>query len=137
DLTDADVIARFAERIGSEDRLNKLYLLTLCDTAMTAPDNLNVWKAGLLRELAIRTGRFFRGEHLRGEAVVDTDAETREREARDKIVQVATGDGELDTAVARGLVEGMDPRLISQLTARQAARHIRLVAAAQHEQPAV
>lgn len=137
DLTDPEVIARFAERVGSEDRLNKLYLLTLCDTAMTAPDNLNAWKAGLLRELAIRTGRFFRGEHLRGEAVVEADAETREREARDKIVQVATSGGDLDPAVARGLVEGMDPRLISQLTARQAARHIRLVAVAQHEHPSV
>ena len=29
DLTDPEVIARFAERVGSEDRLIKLYLLTL------------------------------------------------------------------------------------------------------------
>src|SRR5690606_32274511 len=40
DLAAPDVIARFAERVGSDDRLVKLYLLTLCDTAMTAPDNL-------------------------------------------------------------------------------------------------
>ena len=137
DLTDPDVIARFAERIGNEDRLNKLYLLTLCDTAMTAPDNLNAWKAGLLSELAIRTGRLFRGEHLRGDSVAETDADARERELRDKIVQVATGDGKLDEGVARGLVDGMDSGLITQLTARQAARHVRLVAAAQHKQPPV
>jgi [protein-PII] uridylyltransferase len=136
DLTDPEVIARFAERIGDEDRLTKLYLLTLCDTAMTAPDNLNAWKAGLLRELAIRTGRFFRGESLRGDSY-DTDTDAREREARDKIVQVASGDGALDANVARQLVDGVDPRLIIQLTARQAARHIKLVASARSKQPPV
>lgn len=131
DLTDPEVIARFAERVGSDDRLIKLYLLTLCDTAMTAPDNLNAWKAGLLRELVIRTRRYFRGES------VDADDAERSREARDKIVQAATGDGALDPDVARTLVDGIDPRLTTQLTARQAARHVRLVAAAQHEQPPV
>jgi [protein-PII] uridylyltransferase len=135
DLTDPDVIARFAERVGSEDRLNKLYLLTLCDTAMTAPDNLNAWKAGLMRELAIRAGRYFRGESLRGESTSESD--DAEREAREKIVQVASGDGAFDADVARELVNGVDPRLISQLTARQAARHVKLVATARAKQPSV
>ena len=136
DLTDPDVIARFAERIGTEDRLTKLYLLTLCDTAMTAPNNLNQWKAGLMRELAIRAARFFRGEPLRGEPS-DTDTDVREREARDKIVQVASSDGALAEAVAHELVDGIDPRLISQLTARQAARHTKLVASVRAKQPPV
>jgi [protein-PII] uridylyltransferase len=134
DLTDPDVIARFAERVGSEDRLTKLYLLTLCDTAMTNPDNLNAWKAGLLRELVIRAGRFFRGEHLRGEAA---DADPEGREQRDKIVQLAVAGGALDDKLARALVDGIDPGLTTQLTARQAARHVRLVAAALHKQPPV
>ncbi len=137
DLTDPDVIARFAERIGGEDRLSKLYLLTLCDTAMTAPDNLNAWKAGLLSELAIRAGRYFRGESVRGESATDADPEAGDREARAKIVEIAAGDGVLDEAVARELVRGIDPQLISQLTARQAARHVRLVAAARDRQPPV
>jgi [protein-PII] uridylyltransferase len=137
DLTDPDVIARFAERVGTEDRLTKLYLLTLCDTAMTAPDNLNAWKAGLMRELAIRSVRFFRGESLRGEATAESDMDARERELREKIVQVASGDGALDEKIARELVEGIDPRLISQLTARQAARHVKLVAGARNKQPSV
>jgi [protein-PII] uridylyltransferase len=136
DLTDPEVIARFAERIGSEDRLTKLYLLTLCDTAMTAPDNLNAWKAGLMRELTIRAGRFFRGESLRGEST-ESDTDTREVEMRDKIVSVASGDGALDAKVARELADGIDPRVVMQLTARQAARHIKLVAGARHKHPPV
>jgi len=54
DLSDPDVIARFAERVGDEERLCQLYLVTLCDTAMTAPDNLTAWKADLLRDSAAR-----------------------------------------------------------------------------------
>ncbi len=131
DLTDPDVIARFAKQMGNEDRLIKLYLLTLCDTAMTSPDNLNAWKAGLLRELVIRTRRYFRGEAVRGEAI-EGDADTR-----DKIVQVATDGDALDAKIARELVDGIDPQLTMQLTARQAARHIRLVSAVQHKQPPV
>ncbi|NVB77883.1 MAG: [protein-PII] uridylyltransferase [Kofleriaceae bacterium] len=128
DLSDPEVIARFAERVGTEDRLVKLYLLTLCDTAMTAPDNLTTWKAGLLRELMLRTREYFRGQAT-GETRGADDA--RERETRDKIVQLAGIDN------ARALADGIDARLFTQLTPRQAARHVRLVATAAHKQPPV
>ncbi|HSD86911.1 MAG TPA: hypothetical protein VLB44_05330, partial [Kofleriaceae bacterium] len=126
DLADPDVIARFAKQVGSEDRLIKLYLLTLCDTAMTAPDNLTTWKAGLLRDLMVRTRAYFRGESA------DADAEgARDREMRAKIVQL------VELPEARVLADGIDPRLVVQLTARQAARHVKLVSAAQQKQPPV
>jgi [protein-PII] uridylyltransferase len=61
DLSDPEVIARFAERVvGGDERLVHLYLLTLCDTAMTAPDNLSAWKADLLRDLMQRTREYFK-----------------------------------------------------------------------------
>jgi [protein-PII] uridylyltransferase len=126
DLADPEVIARFAERIGSEDRLIDLYLLTLCDTAMTAPDNLTAWKDGLLRDLMVRTRAYFRG---------DTDEEpgAPEPDARAAIVQLVAG----DPAAARAIVDGIDPRLLGQLTPRQAARQVRLLAAAAGRQPPV
>jgi [protein-PII] uridylyltransferase len=133
DLSDPDEIARFAERVGDEERLITLYLLTLCDTAMTNPDNLSAWKAGLLADLMVRTRA-----HFRGERVDDGDgAAERERDARDKIVQIASGDRALDPAATRSVVDGIDPRLLTQLTARQAARNAKLVATTQHRQPAV
>src|SRR5690349_3934818 len=74
DLADPEVVARFAEKIASsgsggarstasavrstiedEQTLAALYLLTLCDAAMTAPNNLTAWKDGLLRELYLAT----------------------------------------------------------------------------------
>jgi [protein-PII] uridylyltransferase len=114
DLSDHDVIARFAERVGSpfgdaDERLVALYLLTLCDTAMTAPDNLSAWKADLLRELTVRTRAHLRGEPDAKERVVDPRA-------------LATSPEE------RAVIDGIDPRLLAQLSPRQAARHAKLVA---------
>jgi [protein-PII] uridylyltransferase len=114
DLADPDVIARFAERVGSDDRLVALYLLTLCDTAMTAPDNLSAWKADLLRELTIRTRAHLRGETEESSLAVDTRAKALELVA---------------TPEEHAVVDGIDPRLLAQLSPRQAARHAKLVAA--------
>jgi [protein-PII] uridylyltransferase len=122
DLADPDVVVRFAERIGDEETLAQLYLLTLCDTAMTAPNNLSAWKDELLRQLYLATRDHLRRE--RGAGVVE-DAAARARAHREKIVQLATGDGGDAAAVAR-LVEAIDERFLGQLTARQAARHVRL-----------
>jgi len=111
DLSDPEEIERFAEKVGNEERLAELYLLTLCDAAMTAPDNLSAWKDGLLRELMIRTRAYFRGET--GEDVAARDAEI-----------------ELDDPMARAILDGIDPRLRIQLTPRQAVRHAKLAAKA-------
>jgi [protein-PII] uridylyltransferase len=78
----------------------------------------------------MRRGRAY----FRGESADSGDA--REREAREKIVQIAASDT-LGAVAARALVEGIDPRLLVQLTARQAARHVKLVAGAQHKQPPI
>jgi [protein-PII] uridylyltransferase len=126
DLADPEVIARFAERVGSDERLVQLYLLTLCDTAMTAPDNLSAWKDELLRDLMLRTRAHFRGEQG-ARAAPHPDL-------RVKVLQLAGGAE--DPSIAR-IVDGIDPRLFTQLTPRQAARHARLVAAARGGSPPV
>jgi [protein-PII] uridylyltransferase len=124
DLTDPAVIARFAEHIRDPETLSQLYLVTLCDTAMTAPDNLSAWKDGLLRDLFLRTR-----EHLRGEGVPEAGAPADDS-ARAKIIEL-TGDG------AREIVDGIDPRLLVQLAPRQAARHVKLVGTARAKQPPI
>ena len=55
------MVRRFAERIGDETALAQLYLLTRCDTAMTAPGNLSAWKDQLLGELYTRARDLLRG----------------------------------------------------------------------------
>lgn len=126
DLADPEVVTRFAERVGGEERLVQLYLLTLCDAAMTAPDNLSAWKDNLLRDLMLRTRAHFRGESsTEGASHVDPRAKVRQ-----------LAGGAEDPAIAT-IVDGIDPRLFTQLTPRQAARHAKLVAVARGATPPV
>jgi len=121
DLTDPEVISRFAARMDDEDTLAALYLLTLCDTAMTNPDNLTTWKSSLLRELFERTR-----DHLRGAepaAVHEVVADVRAG------VVTKLAEAGLDAGVVARFVEGIDQRFLGQLTPRQAARHVKLALA--------
>ena len=51
DLSDADVIATFAEKVVDIERLNYLFLLTVADIAAVGPNVWNDWKGSLLSEL--------------------------------------------------------------------------------------
>lgn len=120
DLSDPEVIARFAERMGDEATLAQLYLLTLCDTAMTAPDNMSAWKDELLRTLYLRAR-----EHLTAAASASprpaADADSR----RAKVAALCADGG----AEQAALVAALDERFLAQLSPRQAARHVKLAAA--------
>ena len=121
DLSDPEVIARFAERVGDDEHLVQLYLLTLCDTAMTAPDNLSAWKDDLLRDLVVRTRAYFASaaERTSNPAMRVPDPSAG---MRAKVLELSQS-----TADARAIVDGIDPRLFVQLTPRQTARHVKLV----------
>ncbi len=127
DLADPEVIARFAERAEDDEHLVQLYLLTLCDTAMTAPDNLTAWKDDLLRELVMRTRA-----HFRGERIEQVPGAPRDADLHAKVVQLVA-----DDPAALPIVDAIDPRLFVQLAPRQAARHVRLVGAARTAKPRV
>ena len=124
DLSDPEVIARFAERVGTDERLVQLYLLTLCDTAMTSPNNLTTWKDALLRDLILRTRAHFRAAGG-GTAVDDAPAAPDPAAVRRAALAFAGPD---DPMMAR-IIEGFDPRLFVQLTPRQIARFTQLIAA--------
>jgi [protein-PII] uridylyltransferase len=51
DISDPNVVAAFADRVGSERRLIALYLLTVADIRGTSPKVWNAWKAQLLEDL--------------------------------------------------------------------------------------
>lgn len=62
DLSNPDVIARFADRVGDERRLIALYLLTVCDIRGTSPSVWNAWKAKLLEDLFYASHRQLSGD---------------------------------------------------------------------------
>ncbi|MDP2367144.1 [protein-PII] uridylyltransferase [Rhodoferax sp.] len=51
DLSDPNVIAAFAKRVGNERNLTALYLLTVADIRGTSPKVWNAWKGKLLEDL--------------------------------------------------------------------------------------
>ena len=78
DLSDADVIGRFAALVGDERRLTALYLLTVADIRGTSPRVWNAWKGKLLEDLYRLTLRVMGGAHPN----MDADIEQRKQEAR-------------------------------------------------------
>lgn len=69
DISDPDVIARFAHFVGSVSRLNHLYALTVADMNATNSELWNSWRASLLKQLYISTRRVLN----LGMGVVDKD----------------------------------------------------------------
>ncbi|HUQ06729.1 MAG TPA: [protein-PII] uridylyltransferase [Kofleriaceae bacterium] len=128
DLSDPEVVSRFADRVGDEERLAQLYLLTLVDTAMTAPNNLTAWKSELLRDLYLRARTYLasRGGSSPG---VAGDVDAAERRAKVVGLVMHGDDVAIDRGAAEAMVAGVDERFFSQLTPRQAARHVRLALA--------
>ena len=61
DLSDPEVVAAFAAKVGREERLVLLYLLTVADIRGTSPRVWNAWKAQLLEDLFHATRRVLGG----------------------------------------------------------------------------
>ena len=57
DISDPDIIYKFAKLIGTKVRLDYLLVLTVADIIATNPNLWNSWKASLMRQLYIETKR--------------------------------------------------------------------------------
>ena len=77
DLSNPEVIAAFAQRVGNERYLTALYLLTVADIRGTSPKVWNAWKGKLLEDLYRYTLRVLGGRAPDAGAEV----EARKREA--------------------------------------------------------
>ena len=77
DLSDPEVIATFAKRVGNERYLTALYLLTVADIRGTSPKVWNAWKGKLLEDLYRYTLRVLGGRA----PDADAEVEARKREA--------------------------------------------------------
>ena len=82
DLSNADILTAFAQRVGNERYLTALYLLTVADIRGTSPKVWNAWKGKLLEDLYRYTLRILGGR------APDRDAEIEARK-REALVQLA------------------------------------------------
>ncbi len=131
DLADPAVIERFVNRVGSLDCLRELTLLTMCDTAMTAPGNLTTWKAQLLGEL-------YRAAHrvLDGVTADEPHDDMIGRRRRDLAKLLAGGSGENEVEIS-ALVASIDDHMVVGLKTAQLQRLLKLAMAFDDDRPFV
>lgn len=83
DLADPEVIARFAARVGTVERLQALYILTVADIRGTSPKVWNHWKGRLLAALYRLTREVLQADQPRDapQALQRAALETKRAEA--------------------------------------------------------
>ena len=101
DISDPDVIHRFALEVADRERLDLLYLLTCADIAGTSPKLWNAWKDRLLADLHTATRLALRRGLEHPVAAAERIAETRDA-AREELL----GFG-IDTTEAERLFAAM------------------------------
>ncbi|AMV07940.1 [protein-PII] uridylyltransferase [Xanthomonas citri] len=96
DISDPEVIHRFATLVGTRERLDYLYLLTCADIAGTSPKLWNAWKDRLLADLYFAARRALREglEH-------PPPREERLREARESARALMQAQGHDDVTIDR------------------------------------
>jgi [protein-PII] uridylyltransferase len=97
DISDPDVIYKFAQQIGSTEYLNHLYLLTVADIRATNPELWNSWKDSLLRELYTATHLTLRRGLPNPVGQTDRILETK-KEARDTLLKLGLGEPDIDAS---------------------------------------
>jgi [protein-PII] uridylyltransferase len=70
DLSDPEVVRRFADAVGTERRLVALYLLTVADIRGTSPKVWNAWKSKLLEDLFNATSTLLKGGRLEADQYI-------------------------------------------------------------------
>ena len=87
DISDPDVIHEFAQKVGSVEYLNHLYLLTVADIRATNPELWNDWKDSLLKELYLATHSALRHGLQNPSALEDRLLENKQ-EAHEKLINL-------------------------------------------------
>ena len=117
DITDPEVVRRFADEVGDEGRLAYLYLLTIADIRAVSPRTWTPWRATLLAELYDSTRAHLASGAGRGLA---------ERLALRRRTAVALSG--LAAAEADGLLGLFAPEAVVRIPPRRLARALAFLA---------
>jgi [protein-PII] uridylyltransferase len=116
DLTDPEVITRFAHQMGDARHLTALYLLTVADIRGTSPKVWNAWKGKLLQDLYHTTLRALGGAKPNPQA----DSEARKQDARQRLALMTA-----DRGIEEPLWATLDTRYFLRHEAGDIAWHAR------------
>ncbi len=100
DITDPDVIHRFAAEVADRQRLDHLYLLTCADIAGTSPKLWNAWKDRLLADLHTAT-RFALRRGLENPVAADERIVENQTVARGLLIEQGFDDAAVDAIFER------------------------------------
>jgi [protein-PII] uridylyltransferase len=97
DISDPDVIHEFAQKVGSIEYLNHLYLLTVADIRATNPELWNDWKDALLKELYSATHKALLHGLQNPVALADRLRENKQ-EAKDELLKLGISEEIINSA---------------------------------------
>lgn len=118
DLSDPEVIRAFADRVGNQNRLQYLLLLTVADIAAVGPNVWNDWKGSLLSELYRLTEQHYLND--------ETVSETAERLYQTRVQSVLDA-VEGDKVQLRTALEQMSRQCVMHFPPRQLMDIVRLL----------
>ncbi|WP_411726903.1 [protein-PII] uridylyltransferase [Methyloglobulus sp.] len=95
DISDPDVIHEFAQKVGSIEYLNHLYLLTVADIRATSPELWNSWKDSLLKELYSATHSALR-RGLQNPLALEDRILEHKKEAKDELLRLGFTESALE-----------------------------------------
>jgi [protein-PII] uridylyltransferase len=127
DLSDPEVIASFAKRMGDLRHLQALYLLTAADIRGTNPQLWTDWKAQLLHTLYLRSAQWLAGQNLANEAELVAQ---RQAQASQELARLA-----LPHQAQAALWSGLDAQYFLRFEAAEIAWHTRVLSKWMVQQP--
>jgi [protein-PII] uridylyltransferase len=124
DLSDPEVVRRFADIVRTERRLVALYLLTVADIRGTSPKVWNAWKAKLLEDLFNATSTLLKGGRLEADQYI----QSKQAEAK-RLLKLY----DLSDTVQDALWKNFDVPYFLRHDAQEIAWHTRML----HSRPSV
>ncbi|MEM7676635.1 MAG: HD domain-containing protein, partial [Myxococcota bacterium] len=123
DVSDSDLVAKFADEVDTIERLTMLYLLTFADMKGTSPKVWTDWKASLLRELYENTWTVMAAVKS---GTIPSMEERRRRASAELLAAAAQTDRRVDAALVDAFTAAMPGRYLSSFTDRQMIRHVQM-----------
>jgi [protein-PII] uridylyltransferase len=124
-LEDREIINRFANLVGTTERLRLLTLLTYADIKAVAPGTLNDWKKDLLWQLYVETYRKLTLKY--GQDRIDQKAIEQRL--------ISELDSDIDSDEFRSFLEGFPTRYLNSTPAGEIYEHFRMAHSLSRDNP--
>ncbi|MEE9326223.1 MAG: [protein-PII] uridylyltransferase [Cocleimonas sp.] len=123
DINDPEVIGQFSQLVKTQERLDYLYLLTICDIKGTNPTLLNSWKHSLLKDLYLNTSKALQDTDNKSNLeLIKQDIDEKKKEVIALLAQTLFDQSSCETFWNR-----FDDDYILQYQSNLLARHIKEV----------